>query len=200
MNQPSAPQIDLRAAFNFAHEHHATQSKGSGKIPFLYHPMAVAALVLRYGGTEAQAKGALLHDTIAEKSVSFEEISVKFGAEVARLVFAFADPESSIANQGWRESKQAYLEKVRGLDEDCLLMIACEELHEGSELLHDLRYQGIAVWKNYPVHSMEVFWYFRELLQIFNQKLRGDRYREVLGQFASVVRSLKQIIFEGATT
>src|SRR6185312_2038802 len=107
--------------------HQGTLKKGT-RYPFLYHPLAVASLVLKYGGNEAQARAALLHDTIAEPGVTRPMISDRFGAEVARLAYTFADPETPREIQrDWQKLRQAYLEKLAQADDDALLVVACEE-------------------------------------------------------------------------
>ena len=189
--------MNLDEAFQFARDYHTGQNKKGTNIPFIYHPMAVASWVLKFGGTERQAMAALLHDTIADGKLTQSFMESKFGAEVTKMVFGFMDPEvPEGAHLTWAESKKTYLKKVSELEENSLMVIACEEFHEGTELIQDLRYQGISVWKRYPVHSMEVFWYFRELLQIFNQRLTGEKYRPLVAEFARLVLALKGIIFE----
>jgi (p)ppGpp synthase/HD superfamily hydrolase len=176
-------------AFRFAWDRHQGQKKGSG-VPFVYHPLAVASQVLRYGGDEDLAAAALVHDTIA--SVTEAELQERFGAETARIAYGFEDPPLP-EGAGWTDAKRAYLAKVRSLDERTLLVVACEELHECGELLHDLRYEGASVWKRYPVHSMEVFWYFKELLAIFHTRLKRP---ELISEFARAVAQLKGITLE----
>lgn len=196
----------LVSALEFASRIHAGQTwkertLDGVPVPFLHHPMGVCAFVLKYGGTDVQGAAALLHDTIAEPGVTESLLREKFGESVSWLVSAFTDPPSPKGEVlDWRASKQAYLAKLRGLnDPEALLVVACEELHEALELLHDIRHQGIAVWKRYPVHQMEVFWYFRELLSIFVSQLSALRFKTLVGDFGAAVKSLKEVVFEGAT-
>jgi len=191
--------MNLTAAFQLAEQAHGFQTKNG--LPFVYHPLAVASLVLKFGGTEAQAQAALLHDTIVDGRLSIAEIQKEFGLRVAQYVETFQDPDlPSNGGTPWSEAKKAYLRKLASAEVSGLFIVACEELHDGSELLHDLRYKGAEVWKRYPVHGMEVFWYYRELLQLFHSKLIGDQYRALVGEFASLVKSLKAIILEGVAS
>jgi len=50
-------------ALQFANEIHGTQIRKGIGAPYISHLMAVCALVLEYGGDEAQAISALLHDS-----------------------------------------------------------------------------------------------------------------------------------------
>ena len=193
--------MDLSGVFDYVQKNHRSQNKNLGELkgisrPFIYHPIAVAALVLKYEGNNAQVAAALLHDTICDPSVTYETISSLFGVDVARLCFSFLDPETP-SDARWQDIKKAYLQKLTTLQNDALLVIACEELHEGTELLHDLRYFGPGAWKRFPVHGMDVFWYYRELLAVFHAQLRDERYRPLVSEFAGVLKALKAIVFEG---
>jgi len=196
--------MSLSKAFSFAQKHHAGELKKGTESPFLYHPMAVAALVLKYGGSDSQTQAALVHDVVANGRVSEAEISAELGPEVARLAFTFVDPPLAEVPEGtvpsWSDLKRAYLGKLKSASEEALMIVACEELHDGGELLHDLHYGGHQVWKRFPVHAMEVTWYYKELLALFVSKLRGDRYRALLGEFGAMVRVLKDQVFETAGT
>lgn len=182
----------LSKVFEFSESIHGKDKKNG--VPFLYHPLAVASLVLKYGGSNEQMAGALLHDTIAFENVSEKKISELFGEKIADYAYTFSDPPLP-KDIDWRGSKQAYLNKVRSLKEDKLLLVACEELHEIEELLHGLKYEGIKVWERYSVHGMEVTWYFRELASVFYEKLKSKPH--LVSEFSLKVRVLKEMVFEG---
>lgn len=181
----------LSKAVEFAESIHGKDKKNQA--PFLYHPLAVASLVLKYGGSSDQMVAALIHDTISYEGVSEKKISDLFGEKIADLTYAFFDPPLP-KTADWRMTKQAYLDKVRALPEEKLLVVACEELHELLELTHDLKYLGVRVWERYPVHAMEIGWYFKELLAIFYQKLKEKT--ALVSEFGRGVKALTDIVYE----
>ena len=181
-------------AVEFAEGIHSREKK-NGK-PYLYHPMAVASLILKYGGDSNQMVAGLLHDTIFREGVTKKKISENFGEKIADLTFTFLDPPLP-NNADWRMTKQAYLDKVKALSEEKLLLVACEELHEVDELLHSLQYDGVTTWDQYPVHGMEVAWYFKQLLLIFYDQLKSKP--ALVAEFAGRVRRLSDIVFEAKT-
>src|SRR3954465_4218659 len=75
----------LRRAFEFAAEHHGSQTRLSGE-PYLSHPLEVAHILadLRLDVTTLCA--ALLHDVVEDTHLPISVVSDHFGAEVARLV------------------------------------------------------------------------------------------------------------------
>lgn len=189
--------MQLNDAFSLASEIHQGVKKNGTSYPYLYHPLAVASLVLKYGGTEAQVRAALLHDTIGDARVTRELIRVRFGAETERLVYTFADPEVEPEVQNdWLKLRHAYLAKLGRADEDALLVVACEELHELSELVSDLRRLGPDTWQRYPVPASSVFWYFREILVLCNRLLTAERYRPLVSEYGTLLRQFKTGLFD----
>ena len=195
--------LSLKDAFQFAQEKHQGQKKPGTQSPYLFHPFGVASLVLKFGGSDSQAAAALLHDTIGDSSITHSTITSRFNKEVADLVFAFADPEiaenleAMKEDDRWRTLKKAYLGKLPGVLEEALLIIACEELHDLEELLFGVRYEGFHVWDRYPVHGMQVFWYYKELLSLFNKRLSAPKYQQLVSEFARHVRELQGLTMEG---
>ena len=84
-NRPEDDLELLRRAFDFAAEHHRSQTRESGE-PFLSHPLEVAHILadLRLDVTAVCA--ALLHDVVEDTQIPMAVVSERFGGEVARLV------------------------------------------------------------------------------------------------------------------
>ncbi|MDO8210730.1 bifunctional (p)ppGpp synthetase/guanosine-3',5'-bis(diphosphate) 3'-pyrophosphohydrolase [Conexibacter sp. CPCC 206217] len=81
-------QIDreqVERAFVYACEHHADQRRKSGE-EFIIHPVGVAKICAGMRLDTETLVAALLHDTVEDTSASLEEVSEKFGEEVAGLV------------------------------------------------------------------------------------------------------------------
>ena len=97
----------LARAFAFAQRAHGGQTRKGTSIPYLSHPMAVASIVLEYGGSEDQAAAALLHDTVEDCGVTYEQLSGEFGPAVARIVKDCTDAET-LPKPPWRERKERY--------------------------------------------------------------------------------------------
>jgi GTP diphosphokinase / guanosine-3',5'-bis(diphosphate) 3'-diphosphatase len=84
----AAVQIDrarVEEAFLFACEHHADQRRKSGE-DFIVHPVGVAKICAGMRLDTETLVAALLHDTVEDTSASLEEVTEKFGEEVASLV------------------------------------------------------------------------------------------------------------------
>lgn len=72
-------------AYEFAKNAHKGQKRKSGDL-FISHPVEVAKILLDLGMSDVMAATALLHDTIEDTEVTYEQIEAEFDEEVARLV------------------------------------------------------------------------------------------------------------------
>jgi GTP pyrophosphokinase len=84
----SAVEIDrerVRAAFEFACEHHADQRRRSGE-DFITHPVGVARICASMRLDTDALCAALLHDTVEDTSASVDEVRAQFGETVAQIV------------------------------------------------------------------------------------------------------------------
>lgn len=75
------------AAYRLAKEAHCGVLRQSGE-PYLNHPMSVAEILAEIGAESSVIAAALLHDVIEDTSVRREEISLRCGEQVAKLVDA----------------------------------------------------------------------------------------------------------------
>lgn len=72
-------------AYEFSRDSHVTQKRASGE-PYILHPVEVARIVAETGLDAQGIAAALLHDTLEDCNVSHDEITEKFGLQVADLV------------------------------------------------------------------------------------------------------------------
>ncbi len=77
-------------AASFAARAHAGQTRRDGKTPYAAHPFRVAMTIRDLFGCDDDAclAGALLHDTIEDTPVDYDDIEKLFGREVADVVAA----------------------------------------------------------------------------------------------------------------
>jgi GTP diphosphokinase / guanosine-3',5'-bis(diphosphate) 3'-diphosphatase len=82
---PGADLSSLEAAFDFAREAHAGQTRKTGEA-FVSHPLEVALILAELHMDTATLEAALLHDTVEDSDATIDEIRSAFGDEVAELV------------------------------------------------------------------------------------------------------------------
>ena len=83
-------------AANFAADKHKDQTrKGNGQ-PYINHPLEVANLLAQVGGVKDDDMiiAGLLHDTVEDSDVTFDDVEKKFGPRVAGFVRELTDDKS----------------------------------------------------------------------------------------------------------
>jgi GTP diphosphokinase / guanosine-3',5'-bis(diphosphate) 3'-diphosphatase len=75
----------MQRAYKLAEKAHAGQKRASGE-PYVYHCLAVAAILAEYSMPADIIAAGLLHDTVEDTSIKYEELRNDFGESVANLV------------------------------------------------------------------------------------------------------------------
>ena len=82
---PTCDESKIRSAFELAKSAHGTQTRISGT-PYITHPLAVADIVADMKLDADSVCAALLHDVVEDTDYTREDITEKFGEQVALLV------------------------------------------------------------------------------------------------------------------
>ncbi|HEV7563963.1 MAG TPA: HD domain-containing protein [Solirubrobacterales bacterium] len=116
----------VAAALEKARQAHAGQVRnGSGGMPYIEHPQAVAALLAEHGHDDEVLAAALLHDVVEDSDTTVEELRDQFGDRVADLVAALSDDESI---DDYRARKDEHRERVRAADGDAFAIYGADKL------------------------------------------------------------------------
>ena len=78
-------RLGVRRALEFAYRAHEGQRRKSGE-PYITHPVAVARILAELGMDAESIQAGLLHDTVEDTEVSFEDIEREFGPGVRKIV------------------------------------------------------------------------------------------------------------------
>jgi HD domain len=139
--------VRLGAALSYAVEVHRDQfRKGARAIPYIAHPLAVAALVLEYGGDEDEAIAALLHD-VPEDGLDGEghlvTIGERLGPRAHQIVWLCTETTVK-PKPPWPDRKRDYVERLRDhvvrddVEVGYLRVSLADKLHNVSSILGDL--------------------------------------------------------------
>jgi hypothetical protein len=131
-------------AIAYAARLHATQHrKGKPNEPYLSHILTVAALVVRYGGSENQIISGALHDVPEDCGglPRLHEIGSIFGPTVERIVEDCSDSltEDPEVKAPWRDRKIAHLLHSQSeIHPDTALVAACDKIANLTDIVGDL--------------------------------------------------------------
>ncbi len=109
----------IRKAFDFAAKAHIDHRRKSGE-PYIYHPIAVARIVVEEIGLGATSVVcSLLHDVVEDTDYTLEDISDYFGEEVSRIIDGLTkisgifDQTSSVQAENFRKMLLTLSDDVR---------------------------------------------------------------------------------------
>ena len=139
-------------ALVYATEAHRGQTRNgwSRQVPYISHPLAVCAIVQEDGGSEAEAKAALLHDLPEDQGglARLNDIRDRFGDEVADIVLGCTDTLEE-PRPVWKLVKAAHLQKLRTASPAVLRVARADKLHNARCTLRDLEQRGGAAWSGF---------------------------------------------------
>ena len=75
----------IESAYVFADKMHGNQRRASG-IPYILHPTSVACILVELGMDSEAVAAALLHDVVEDTPVTLDDVTKKFGSEIAELI------------------------------------------------------------------------------------------------------------------
>lgn len=90
----------IREAAEFAEKAHRGAVRKGSDIPYITHPLETAVITSMMSDDDELIAAALLHDTMEDAGVSYEELKKHFGSHVADLV---AEESGTNPKHGWRE-------------------------------------------------------------------------------------------------
>lgn len=170
----------ISAAFALAALVHEKQTRKSTNIPYISHPMAVAAQVAVWGGSEEQFIAALLHDVVEDGGAQYMPvIEEHFGKHVLDLVMACSDaaPQRGQPKGAWIERKEKYIANLRSAADEVLLISAADKWHNLASILADAKELGEVVFDRFIRQDFErtdkkkmVLWYYKELLAVYRER------------------------------
>jgi myo-inositol-1(or 4)-monophosphatase len=163
-------------AAHFAISAHANTERRAKGFPYIIHPMEAAAIVATMTTDPELLAAAILHDTLEDTEVTFEELRSQFGNRVAYLVLA----ESNIKMNGilrqttWRESKSRAVERLANASHEGKIVAMGDKLSNLRAIASDYQLIGDQLWSRFhaPEGKKDVEWYYRALFDALND-LKG---------------------------
>ena len=139
----------MRSALEQARRDHDGQIRnGSGGMPYVKHPIAVAAMLEERGYRDEVLAAALLHDVVEDSDTDLDELREKFGEEVAGMVGALTDDESI---EEYRQRKAEHRERVAAAGEEALAIYGADKLTNTRTLRDAYAEEGEAVREEFKV-------------------------------------------------
>ena len=189
------PKLNMRRiekAYLLANKVHKGQKRRSGD-PFIVHPLEVASIIHRIGGSENMICAALLHDVIEdtrgeEKENMCDKIYNEFGIDIFFLVQALSK-DIRIENNGDRQEEYIdRMEEAFHIDSSIFLLKMADLLHNIATL-SELPKERQRKW----IHELKTK--YMPLLQNNFHKISfhyHDMYLHLINEIESVIEKYEK--------
>ena len=144
-------------------------------IPYITHPLETALITAMMTDDEELIAAALLHDTVEDAGVTYEELQEQFGVRVARLVAE----ESEDKSKSWMERKGCTLEYLKSADRDAKLLTLADKLSNIRSMARDYILVGEGLWERFNVRQKELHaWYYISMIDLLKDLNAMPEYQE----------------------
>ncbi len=174
-------------AIQFAAAAHAGQYRKGTKVPYLIHPLRVAEILIQAGCPETLAVAAILHDTVEDCFVTYDQIAGLFGDQVAELVRGASEPDKAAS---WEARKQHTIHYLRSASEGLLLVSVADKLDNIRSIREDLALHGEHAWRRFKRGREQQRWYYESLASVFTDHLTSAPGNRLAAVFADEVRAV----------
>jgi (p)ppGpp synthase/HD superfamily hydrolase len=177
----------VRGALEQARSDHAGQTRnGSGGMPYVEHPVRVAAILDEHGYGEEVLAAALLHDVVEDSETTLDELRERFGGEIAGLVGAMTDDESF---DDYRERKAEHRERLAAAPIEALAIYGADKLTNSRTLRAAYASEGDAIREEFKVPLELKLEIWEKDLELLREKAPDLPYLDELAEELSRLRA-----------
>lgn len=161
----------IQEAIDFADSAHKGQKRKVSNLPYVVHPLGVALILARLKTPEEIIVAGLLHDVIEDCGVVLEEISEKFGTNVARIVDDLTEKNKNLP---WETRKQKAIEHISEMKKDSLLVKSADILYNLSDIKRNFETYGDQVFKYFNAPKEKQLERYEKLIKALDKKMEKN--------------------------
>lgn len=188
---PTVDGLDERLykAYAYAAKAHLGQFRKKTQIPYFTHIITTMNYAVELTQDIEVLQAAILHDTVEDTWVTFDDLRQTFGDRIARLVESETENKrrDMPAAQTWEIRKRETIEHLKNASSDAKLIILADKTANLESIVREQHYLGIEIWDkfNQPDKAKQE-WYFRavkdQLAEFCDTSVMKayDRYLEIL--------------------
>lgn len=184
----------ITKATKFAKEAHKGQMRKMSKTPYVGHVLNVGKILKKYGYSEDVISAGILHDTIEDTPVTFEDIEKEFNINIAELVDSASETDKA---DTWENRKKHTIKALKGASKESMAIIAADKLDNLSSIVKDMKSMGDKVWKVFKAPKDRQSWYYGSILEILESKLgKGGMIKELRKAYDILFSDIKAESFK----
>ena len=185
----------LNRAIAFATEAHNGAVRKITLLPYILHPMEVAANAASITTDEDVIIAALLHDTVEDAGVLPETLVREFGQRVADLVASETEDKMNHLpkSASWKARKEGSLQILRNTEDEGVKMLwLSDKLANMRSLYADWLKNGDNVFLHFHVTDKSLHaWYYRSIAELTQSLKDSAAWQEYNRLVELVYREIK---------
>ena len=157
------------------------QKRKKEDIALAFHSVSVAAMLLEEGCSKEIVLSGLLHDVIEDGNCTYEEVSIKFGKDIADNVMMLSE---DVSIKDFKMRKIEFMNRLKDVPRDIVIAEIADKLQN---LLSDYelyKRDGKSALATLSTTYEMNKWYYLEMLKIFEKRIDNskllDRYRKIV--------------------
>ncbi len=163
---PSVEGMDERLykAYTYAANAHAGQYRKKTVIPYFAHIITTMNYAMELTEDTEVLQAAILHDTVEDTWVTFEDLQRTFGDRVARLVETETENKrpNIPASQTWEIRKRETIDHLKKASMDTKVIVLADKTANLESIVKEQRHIDSDIWKKFnQTDRAKQEWYFR---------------------------------------
>jgi (p)ppGpp synthase/HD superfamily hydrolase len=171
----------IQQAIDKAAQLHDGQRRKADDLPYIVHPITVAATLLPYTEDEDVILAALLHDVLEDvEGYSESDMRQEYGDRVTDLVLEVTEAGNrpNMTDQeersSWETRKRSYLDSLERDSREALMICAADKLHNLRATMIAVARDGREkVEKRFHSTFERQLWFYEEVLRLLQERMGG---------------------------
>ena len=175
---------------SIAHEGQYRRIANPPPIPYIVHPLTIAINLIKHNCSDEVVAAAILHDTIEDTKITYEQIEQNFGREVADLVSYVTELDKTHL---WEERKGRYIEHLKSAPLDAIFISCADKLDNIRSLKKSISRWGELAWLPYSRPRADQKQFFHSLVDVYESRLSEDttgNFKELFDMFKAEVEKV----------
>lgn len=188
----------FKAIWLVAEAHDGQFRKGS-RLPYITHLMNVMKILIEQDCEDEIVSAGILHDTLEDTDVVYEDIEKLFGLRVAELVKGASEvrepAHSYNGKASWKTRKEHTIRfLLNEATHDQLLVTCADKLDNITSIQADYKRLGELLWERFNAGRSEQQWYYTAIASAFTYRANGsdDSLTRLAERFSAIVEETFQ--------
>lgn len=166
---------------------HRLQERKGSSIPYITHPYTVGMILMEAECSKEMIAAGILHDTIEDAGLTFEDIRREFGDKIAQIVDGCSEKNKDLP---WEIRKRHTIEYLKDAPEDIKVVACADKLSNIRSMVFDYERIADEVWERFNAGEKQQKWYYTGLVESLCNMEYSVKKQKIFDEFRQEVERL----------